>query len=70
MILQKIHFHTEHEILNPKEKAPQKKKNISNLEEVEGVESKVGIIGTDISIKELILSRPEVSFETPSPNCF
>ena len=40
------------------------------LEEVEGVESKSGIIGTDISIKQLILSRPEVSLETPSSNCF
>lgn len=58
----------------PKEKAKHQKAqwvwDEKKLEETKGVESKSGIIGTDISIKQLILRRPEISFETPSPNSF
>lgn len=40
------------------------------LEEAKGVESKSSIIGTDISVKQLILRRPKISPETTSPNSF
>lgn len=59
---------------NPKRKPNTKRHSgfgmKKKLEETKGVESKSGIIGTDISIKQLILRRPEISFETPSPNSF
>jgi hypothetical protein len=40
------------------------------LEEVVVAESQASIAGTGISTKELILGRPEVSFQTTSPYSF